>query len=72
MVEADSQGQTIVLSGGDKCLPLPGPALWSGKQKADVIEFFLAQIEERGIPIRETSKALRRRRRNTKVFKAES
>src|SRR5262249_28922990 len=72
MVEADSQGQTIVLSGGDKCLPLPGPALWSGKQKADVIEFFLAQIGERCIPIRETSKALRMRRRNTKVFKAES
>jgi len=72
MVEADHQGQAIVLSGGGKCLPLPGPAWWSGKQKADVFEFFLAQFQERGITVHETGKALLRRCRNAEVLRGES
>jgi hypothetical protein len=35
-----------VFGGANKWLPLLGPGWWSGKQKADVIEFLQAKIQE--------------------------
>jgi hypothetical protein len=66
-IETDIQGQALVLRGAGKCLPLPGPGWWSGKQEADIIEFLTAQIEERNIIVRQTTKALFSISRNTKV-----
>ena len=67
LIETDHQGQIIVLRATRKCLPLPGPGFWSGKQKADVIDFFMAEVTERDIPVRETAKAFIRCSRNSRV-----
>jgi hypothetical protein len=66
-IETDGGGQVVVLKGAGKCLTLPGPGYWSGDQKADLVNFFMAEVTERGIPVRETRKALIRWRRNTRV-----
>jgi hypothetical protein len=69
LIETDSQGQAIVFRGANKCLPLLGPGWWSGKEKADVIEFIQAQIQERGITVKETGNAVFRITKNAKVRK---
>jgi hypothetical protein len=66
-IETDGRGRTIVLKGVRKCLRLPGPGYWLGEDKADLVDFFMAQVTERGIPVRETRKALIRWCRNTRV-----
>ena len=66
-IETDAQGGNIVFWGADKRLNVVGPGYWSGKDKLEMLMFLTRQIEEYGIEVVETQKAMFRLSKNTKV-----
>jgi len=66
-IETDASGGSLVLIGKNKRLSLPGPAYWSGKDKERMLRFFTAQVETRGVEVKQTQKAMWRLNKNTKI-----
>jgi hypothetical protein len=67
-VEFDQQFGNMVFFGKGKILNVIGPAAWSGKnEKQEMINFVFGRIEELGIELRQTQKAMFRLSKNTKV-----
>jgi hypothetical protein len=70
-IEIDLNGGNLVFIGQNKRLSALGPSCWSGKNKERMLRFFSAQVETRGIEVKQTQKAMWRLSKNTKI-KAEN
>jgi hypothetical protein len=63
----DLNGGNLVFIGQNKRLSALGPMVWSGKDKERMLRFFSAQVETRGIEMKQTQKAMLRLSKNTKL-----
>jgi hypothetical protein len=66
-VEIDPVYGNLVFIGQDKRLTALGPVYWSGHDKEQMQRLFSAQIGNRDIEVKETTKALWRFNKNTKI-----
>jgi hypothetical protein len=66
-IEIDAGAQQMVFCGDNKWLSVSGPAYWSGPDKAIMIDFISARIEQLRIDVRKTLMATFRLSKNTKV-----
>ena len=66
-IEIDAQGGNMVFVGENKRLAVNGPMSWSGKDKRQMRDLIMAQIEKYEIQVRLTSKAMFRLSKNTRV-----
>jgi len=66
-IEIDLNGGNLVFIGQNKRLSLLRPHYWTGEDKEQMWRLFVAQVETRGIEVRETTKPLWRLNKNTKI-----
>jgi len=66
-IEVDQQYGNMAFFGNGKVLNIIGPAGWSGNEKQEMINFIFHRIDELGIEVRQTQKAMFRLSKNTKI-----
>lgn len=66
-VEQDRSGSSLVFHGEGKQLSVAGPALWSGKDKARLLDLLNAQIQQRDLLVRRSVWAGLKVSRNVRV-----
>ncbi|MFH2091455.1 MAG: hypothetical protein ABIJ31_03755 [Pseudomonadota bacterium] len=66
-IETDIQRRALVFIGFNKRVAIAGPVWWAGKDKNALITFLNAEVERRGIEIKQSQKALFKFSKNSKV-----
>src|SRR5262245_4836001 len=66
-VETDWNKGTLVFIGPNKRLRVIGPRFWSGKDKERMLRLFSAQVETRGIDVKQRYAVIWRLDKNTKI-----
>lgn len=68
-IEVDLIDTVIVLVGDNRRLVIPGPGIWNGSGKREMMRMLIMQMEQRGLPMRRTPLAFFRFSRNTRAKK---
>jgi hypothetical protein len=66
-VETDWNKGSLIFIGPNKRLRVIGPTFWSGKDKERMLRLFSAQVENRGIDVKQRRTSIWRLNKNTKV-----
>jgi hypothetical protein len=66
-IEMDLFDTVIVLVGSNRRLVIPGPGIWNFSGKREMMNMLMAQVKQRGIPLRRTLLAFLKVSRNTRA-----